>query len=431
MQLTHKNVIDIALVLIFYAGYQGGKYWFSNRFQEIGIALAMTMFLYAAVRLATSKQRISREGLSKPTIRWAWWFWTTPLLVFYLMVSPSLSFSLIEGSAFAPSFFGTREFLILFLAPAIYFIYKTGYPIERIERMFVLGLILIVFNYLFHYFRIDLPSAYFSSGYTSYLVTYDEWRGYRLKPPLIALVIITLYTLIRLVQKDRILKKIGWIILFCVIAYIWFLVKARSQMATVVLAVLLYPLFFSRPKRINFFILISPLAFFVLLTLGGVILEKFTQAEGAEVRASSYLIAIENIQKYPFFGYGQSSAYSKTYQDIFGKKFFPTDLGIIGITFKYGGIGAAIYVFYNLFILIRLMKVNWYYRFRHGRHNPVLWSLFVLFIAVSINLFLNPVLAMMQGLTSAAFALGLGACYLEEYKQENRVNHNRTTRKQC
>jgi len=183
---------------------RGGKYWFSNRFQEIGIALTLAIFLYAAIRLALSKQ----------PMRWAWWFWSTPLLVFYLMVSPSLSFSLIEATAFAPSFFGTREFLILFLAPAIYFIYKVGYPIERIERMFVIGLILIVFNYLFHYFRIDLPSAYFSSGYTSYLVTYDEWRGYRLKPPLIALVIITLYTLIRLVQKDKYLKKIGWIFLF-------------------------------------------------------------------------------------------------------------------------------------------------------------------------------------------------------------------------
>jgi len=164
------------------------------------------------------------------------------------------------------------------------------------------------------------------------------------------------------------------------------------------------------------------LDFFILLTLGSVILEKFTQAEGAEVRARSYFIAIDNIQKYPFFGYGQSSAYSKTYQDIFGKKFFPTDLGIIGITFKYGGIGAAIYIFYNIFILLRLMKVNWYYRYRYGRHNPVIWSLFVLFTAVSINLFLNPVLAMMQGLTSAAFAIGLGACYLEELKRDDAID---------
>jgi len=419
MRITHKSLIDIALVLILYAGFQGGKYWLSNRFQEIGIALAMTVFLYGAIQLAMNQNKRYKNEMcpNKPEIRWAWWFWTGPLLILYLMISPSLSFSLKENTAFAPSFFGTREFLILFLAPAIYFIYKSGYAIERLEKVFVISLIIVIFNYLFHYFRIDLESAYFSTGYTSYLVTYDEWRGYRLKPPLIALVLISLYSCIRLFQAKGWLKKLALIGLLLIIGYIWFLLKARSQMATVVLALILYPLFFSRPKRINFLILIGPLAIFILLTLGGLIINKLTQAEGAEIRGHSYSIAFKNIQKYPFFGYGQSSAYSKTYQDIFGRKFFPTDLGIIGITFKYGGIGAAIYLFFNIYIFLRLMRTNWYYGSVHRRHNPVLWSLFIVFIAVSINLFLNPVLAMMQGLTTAAFAMGLTACYRDESKQ--------------
>jgi len=409
MRISHKTLIDIAFIVIFYAGYQGGKYWFNNRFQEIGIALTLAVFLYGAVRVAMTNQ-LASEG-----IRWAWRFWTAPLLIFYLMISAALSFTLKEGTAFAPSFFATREFLILFLAPAIFFIYKSGYAIARIEKIVAVSLIIIVFNYLFHYFRIDLPSAYFSSGYTSYLVTYDDWRGYRLKPPLIALVIISLYTLLQILNYRKILRYIGWLIVLSAIAYIWFLIKARSQMATVLLALLLYPLFFSKPKRINFLILLGPLALFILLTLGGLILEKFTKAEGANVRAHSYNIALTNIKKYPFFGYGQSSGYSKTYQEIFGKKFFPTDLGIIGITFKYGFIGALIYLYFNFLIFWRLLKINWYYRYLHGRHNPIIWSLLLLFIAISINLFLNPVLAMMQGLTTAALAMGLTACYQDQY----------------
>jgi hypothetical protein len=407
MRIAFKNIIDLSLLLIFYAGFQGGKYFMNNRMQELGFAITLSIFLYAAIRLAY------QPGFKN----WSWWFWSAPLMVGYLMFSAALSFAFFAGTPLMPSLFGTREFIIIFLAPTIFFIYKLGYPIARIEKFFIIALVIIVLNYLFHYFRIDLPSAYFSTGYTSYLVTYDEWRGYRLKPPLIALVIMTLYTGFRLVQKDKdLLKTIGLIILAALIIYIWFLVKARSQMATIVLAVLLYPLFFSRPLRFNFFILAAPVVVLFIAMLGGLIVDKFFNAEGAEVRAASYATAFENIAKRPFFGHGQSSAYSLTYQDIFGKKFYPTDLGIVGTVFKYGLVGGFIYLFFNFFIFYRLIKFNWYYRYIHQRHNLVLWSLLVLTIAMSVNIILNPVLAMMQGLTFASFTIGLTSCYAEEYK---------------
>jgi hypothetical protein len=406
MRISIKTVIDLSLILIFYAGFQGGKYFINNRFQELGFAVTICLFFYAAVKLAYV-----------PSFKqWRIWFWSAPLLVLYLMISAALSFSLFAQASFGPSFFGTREFIIIFLAPTIFFIYKLGYPIERIEKMFVISLIIIIFNYLFWYFKIDLPSAYFSSGYTSYLVTYDEWRGYRLKPPLIALVIITLYTGFRLFQNTTVLKKAGFIILALLIGYIWFLVKARSQMATIALAVFLYPIFFSRPKRFNFFILAMPIILLLLVALGSLVVDKFLNAEGAEVRAASYEIAFDNIAKRPFFGHGQSSAYSLTYQDLFGKKFYPTDLGLVGTIFKYGLIGGLIYLFFNFYIFYKLIKFNWYYRYIHNRHNLVLWSLLILSVAITINLMLNPVLVMMQGLTFAAFAIGLTACYQEEYK---------------
>jgi len=406
MSVSIRNIIDISLIIIFYAGFQGGKYFLNNRMQELGFAITISLFIYCAIRLAHSQIKI----------KWAWWFWSAPMFILYLMISASVSFSLLADTAIAPSFFGTREFLIIILTPTIYFIYKLGYEIERLERIFVISLIIIVLNYLFHYFRLDLPSTYFSSGYTSYLVTYDEWRGYRLKPPLIALVIITLFTGFRICQNDGLLKNIFLIILACIIGYIWYLVKARSQMATIVLAVFIYPIFFSRPRRINLFILVAPLILLSIIALGSALVDKFMTAEGSEVRAHSYNIAFEGIHERPFFGHGQSSAYSKTYQDLYGKKFFPTDLGIVGITFKYGLIGAFIYLFFNFYIFHRLMRVNWYYRHINKRHNLVIWSLLVLSIAITINLLLNPVLAMMQGLTFASFAIGLTACYHDKYK---------------
>ena len=405
MKISIQRIIDISLIIIFYAGFQGGKYFLNNRVQELGFAVTIGLFLLGAIRLAyTMKASL-----------WRLWFWTAPMIIIYLMLSASLSFAFIAQVDILPSLFNSREFIILLLAPTLYFIYKLGYSLERLEKIFFISLIIIVFNYLFHYFRIDLVSAYFSTGYTSYLVVYDDWRGYRLKPPLMALVIISFYTLIRLFQQDKLINKIGLILLFCVIAYVWFLLKARSQMVTMALAILIYPLFFSRPKRISLFILAAPIVFIVVISIAELLVDKLMYAEGAEVRAKSYITATNNIKKYPLFGHGNSSAYSKTYQDIFGKKFFPSDLGLIGVTFKYGFIGLILYLSFNVYLFRQLMRLNWYYRYIHNRHNPLVWALFILLVAVSINVLLNPVLIMMQGLTTGAFVVGLVACYKEEY----------------
>jgi multisubunit Na+/H+ antiporter MnhB subunit len=190
---------------------------------------------------------------------------------------------------------------------------------------------------------------------------------------------------------------------------------ARSQMATMAMAMMLYPIFFSRPNRMNLFVLAGPLGLMLLIAVSDVLIDNFMNAEGAEVRAAAYKVAWENALELPVFGYGQSSGYSKTYQDIFGPKFFPDDLGLIGMTFKYGFIGLAMYIFFNFYVVARLLKANWYYRKHYGAHNPVLWSLFLLMTALSMNLILNPGLAYMQGLTTASFSIAITACYYEEF----------------
>ncbi len=398
-----KNIIDVTFILIFFAGFQGGKYFLNNRFQEIGIALTLGLFLYAAIKVAMSGQKE----------RWAWWFWSAPLLVLYTMGIASITFSVYSDTPTMLSFFATREFLIVFLAPAIYFVCKSGYPVKRLERILMISLVIIIFNYLFHYFRIDLQAAFFSSdGYMEYLITYDEWRGYRLKPPTFALFIITLYICMYLFQKKPLLKKCLWFLVLCIVSYIWFLIKARSQMATLALAMMVYPFLFSRPKRINILLLVAPIALSVIILVSGILIENFVNKD--RVRAKSFNTAIENIYKYPILGYGQGSNFGKNYQDIFGPKFFPSDLGIIGITFKYGFTGAFLYVFFNFFLFKRLIRANWYYRHRYQEHNPLIWALLIWITAMTINLILNPGLAYMQGLTTASIVMGLTACYQAE-----------------
>ncbi|MFK5892798.1 MAG: O-antigen ligase family protein [Pseudomonadota bacterium] len=410
MKINIKSILDISLIFIFYAGFQGGKYFFNNRVQELGIALAFMLFFYAA----------SKTALIKKDIYWSWWFWSAPLLIIYIMGLSSVVFSLNADTAILPSLFAAREFLIIILAPTLYYLFHLGYSLERFEKIFIISLIIVLANYLFHYWRIDLVSAYFSTGYMSYLVTFDEWRGYRLKPPTFALFLLTIYALLMLfkIKNSSLLKKVGWIILLCLSGYIWFLIKARSQMATLSLALLVYPLFFLRPNRINLLLLATPIGLFLLFSLGGFLVESFMNSNGGSIRSASYSLAWEQIKQHAILGYGQSSAYSKTYQDIFGAKFFPSDLGMVGITFKYGFIGVFIYIFYNFYIVRRLMRANWYYLYQHQHLNPLLMSLFILLIALTINLVLNPGLAYMQGLTVASVSIALTAAYNDINKQK-------------
>lgn len=402
-RISIRMLISAALLLILYAGFQGGKYFMNNRFQELGIALTFGLYFYGALFTAF----VDRD------IRWGWWFWSAPFLAGYVMLSSSIIFALNAGVGVFPSLFAAREFLIVFLAPTLYFLFRLGVTIEQLEQVFVASLVVIVFNYLFHYFRIDLEAAYFSTGYMSYLVTHDEWRGYRLKPPTFALLILSAYCPMRLVQPASTAQRLGLMVVFALVLYIWSLIMARSQMATLVLAMMLYPVFFSRPNRSNLLLLVLPMNIFLLLAMSGALIEGFMNAEGAEVRARSYLAAFEVIGEKPLLGYGQSSGYSKTYQDIFGPKFFPSDLGLVGVTFKYGFIGLGLYLFFHFFVAYRLLRVNWEYRRRYRQHNPVIWSMFILMTALTINLVLNPGLAYMQGLTTASWAIALTACHFE------------------
>jgi hypothetical protein len=404
VRISIQSIIGFLLILIFFAGYQGGKYFLNNRFQELGLALTFALFFYGAIYTA----------LTDRGIRWNWWFWSAPVLVGYIMLSSSLAFALNAGTGIMPSLFAAREFLIIFFAPTLYFLYRLGLPLARLEKLFVISLVIIIVNYIVSYHRVDLEAAYFSTGYMSYLVTYDEWRGYRLKPPTFALIILTCYALIRLVQRSRALEKLGMLIVLGMVGYVWSLIMARSQMATVVLSMMIYPLFLSRANRMNLVILVLPVGLMLLIGLSGFLVDSFMHAEGAEVRAKSYIQAWKTTMELPIFGYGQSSGYSKTYQDIFGPKFFPTDLGIIGTAFKWGFVVVALYLFFDFYVLLRLLKVNWAYRKHYGMHNPVIWSVLMMMTALSLNLILNPGLAYMQGLTTASFAIALTAGYYEQ-----------------
>ena len=413
MKLKISALIGLAFFIIFYTGFQGGRYFLANRIQELGLLLSLGLFVYSA--LLSALQVRARD------LRWNWWFFATLAFIAYTFFLPAWLFSQNASVPVLPSIMASREFLIIFFAPAIYFLYRMGYDLLSIERIFTFALVFLAFNYLFHFVRMDLVSAYFSTDPTiAGLVTFDPWRGYRLKPSSIALFTLSVLALIKLFSSRGALKTLVWLLVVIVVGYIWFLVKARSMAASLILAGLVYVLFFLRKQRLGMFFLSLPVMIMLVVTVTATVAGKLDNAssEGDGVRLKSYSIALDSIAKHPFLGFGQQSGYSKTEQDIFWYKFYSSDLGLIGTAFKYGLIGASLYIFFSVFIIQRLVRIIWLYRRVYGHNHALMVAICVVFIALFINILLNPALVYIPGLTLAAFSIGLTSAWQHKMQQQ-------------
>jgi hypothetical protein len=412
LSLSAEGLITFGLYLIFYTGFQGGRYFMDNRLQELGLMAAVGLFLYSAI--------VANLNIRDRDLRWNWWFFMTIGMVLYTFILPAYRFSVNAGVSMIPSVFASREFLIIFLSAAMWFLYRLGYPIEKFEKIFIVSLVILAFNYLFHYFRMDLRAAYFSSDYIlAALVTFDPWRGYRLKPSTTALFTLTLLAPYMLYLAKGLWKKIQWTIVLGVVGYIWALVQARSMAVTLIMGATMFPFFFSKRSRMGLFYFSIPmlLGMFIFL-IYTIVMHMLKGDENEQVRLRSLEIAWNSIQQTPFLGFGQQSNFTITEQEIFWYKFFSADLGLVGITFKYGFIGASVYVFMMFFLLQRVIRANWLYQRAYKRNNPIYFAILSVWLAYLINITLNPSLAFINGLTLAAFTIGLTACWKHRINTE-------------
>ena len=405
MNKAFTRKVDIAYVFIFYVGFQGGRYYLENRIQELSFVVVLTLFAFGAIKLA----------MQRADVKWGLWFWIPSLIISYPMIISSTTYYLNTGSNIFYSFFATREFLIIYLAPTIFYMYKLGYPIERLEKLFVISIIIAILNYLFFYLTLDLVALKWGSHlYMSQQITFDEWRGYRLKPPTAALYLATSYFLILMMYKLGSIKKFGVIIILSMVMFCWYIVVQRSQITMLILSTILYPILFSRPSRINVLIFVLPVVFLTILLFLGTLVEIFFEVD--KIRKETYRICLEIISEIPILGFGTASWKGITYQTVLGQYFYPSDSGFIGICFKYGILGGSIYLYILLLIVVRSVKTNWHYFFYKKKINPLLIALVIWVIGTSIN-FLVAELVFMQGIYMASFIIGLTACYRDKFSQ--------------
>jgi len=254
----------------------------------------------------------------------------------------------------------------------------------------------------------DLRAAFFSPDHTvSNLVTYDEWRGFRLKPPLFAIMVALLGAFMLLLQSRRAATILAALAVLGLAAYIWSIVMFRSTLATMILSMLLYPLLLSHRNRLQLVVVGAPLALVAVPVVAQMALTHFLQADGGNIRAKAFALAFEHIPRHFFLGAGEDSAYGDSYQDLVAPYFFPSDLGLVGTFYKYGLLGTLLYLFMHVKIWRSLWRAGLAHKAQHLRHNPLLWGLLIFFTAQTFNLALNPGLAYAQGITLGSLALAL------------------------
>ena len=178
----------------------------------------------------------------------------------------------------------------------------------------------------------------------------------------------------------------------------------RSTLATLLLSMLIYPIFLCARNRLHLVIVCLPLGLIALPVVAHLALAFFLDADGGSIRAKAFSLAFEHIPHHFLLGAGEDSAYGDSYQDLVARYFYPSDLGLIGTFYKYGLVGTILYLTMHGKIWLRLWQANIAFRARSGRHNPLLWGFLIFMTAQTFNLALNPGLAYAQGITLGALA---------------------------
>ena len=401
--LDLQPLICVLIFLAIFAGCQGGRYYMANRLQELGIFSALALMVLGTWRGFFQLDMASLKA----------WVVKPVSLVFGIMVVSSLAFYTNYGGNPLYSFFSAREFMLAFMGPGVYLLCRTGLPINVVERTVRFTLIALMLNYLFFYFTLDLKSLFFSTDHTlSNLVTYDDWRGFRLKPPLFAIMVGLMAALIGVGQSRRFLSWAISLSVMGIAIYIWSIVMFRSTLATMALAMCLYPVVFASKNRIPLVIVLSPLIILCIPAGFELMLDIFLGSDGGSLRKKAFELAFQQIPGHFLFGAGEDNAYGATYQDIVAPYFYPDDIGFIGTLYKYGAVGAFLYLYMHFKIWSRLWAANIQFTKIHGHLNPQLWAIFMWLTAMAFNLVLNPGLAYAQGITLASIGFALASLHL-------------------
>lgn len=409
MHIHLRSIVRFMLFVILFSGFRGGRYFFENRIQEIGIAFCVILFVYSSVMCALLVPR----SISK----WNVWTFSTVIIISYTMILPGIIFAVNNQVSAVPSIFASREFLFISTCPVLYFLYRIGYSLEFLEETILAALTSVMLLYLVLSFTLPLEQWYFGADrYKSALVSNDSWRGFRLLAPPASLQLCFFIYLYKLIYNT---KKLIWLLLLLATVIALWQYQSRSLFVAIPLGILFYTIFVRNYKHFPILLFGTPFLIFGLYLLGLQFFELLSvqSAAGEDARMPMYKIAFETILSKPFFGMGMSSYFSLTDSEIFNIWFHPVDIGIVGIAYRYGLIGAFLYFSFVLYLFALALKTNFIVTNKFRSTNAFIFAFICRMTADVFKYILSVDYIISEGIVLASVFIVLCYIYIEDARR--------------
>jgi len=329
-------------------------------------------------------------------------------------------FSQARGAPLLPSLLAQRFYVFYLLGPLVLLAWRAGAPQEEIEASFIAALYAAGFVYVVCYLALPL-ALYAESAEPTLrrLVQVDDWRGVRLKGPMFVFLLLFALEARRLLRPRGALPLLATLVALLGLLALFLVNVPRAHLAALAIAGALWPLFFAGPKRFRMGLAIAPL----FATLGAALLflvwddvaRTFEADPSFRVRMQTAYYALQTIGERPLLGIGQASYRSTSYHDLYGTNFYPSDIGMLGVWFRYGLVGVVGYVALGVTLLWGAARLA----HRPGApalHKALLFTLVVMHVISATS----PILISREGIAVAGLCFGLMAIDAERRRRGRR-----------
>jgi hypothetical protein len=317
------------------APFGGYNYDASGLIQPLSFACLLALYVSLLIRSP------ARAGDSLRTIG-------IPLLgIFGCAYIWSLIFAVNFDTDILPSLLSCRWWIYYLEAPIILMMYRGGCDTNTILRPIVISgcCVFLYWAYCYHTWDLEKIASDVNPEVRRLSRADAGLRGYRLIYPQYLFVFLLFYLGFSFRDKTAGLWKK---VIFLFLLFEWSLVYSRLATIIMAISIIFYLAVVRRrtssPTRLLFFIAALAVAA-ALITYIPVIMDFAQNDYSGIARLRTMDILIGNLGDHLVLGGGQASFQGLSYQSIYGAFFFPEDLGVMGILFRYGLIGTAIYLF--------------------------------------------------------------------------------------
>lgn len=320
-------------------------------------------------------------------------------------------FTLRTDGSLLPSVVSQRNYVSFLLGPVVYMLYLRGWRLADFQKVFLTSVLLsaaslAAYDVLFASRSLLLSGSFFQLrlGAVS-----EQSSMYRLLNTSILFLVV--YFGRRLLQTTDVPQLIFMLGTLSVSLGLLAISFPRGLLASVGGALILYAVFLARPGRAGLSFILLPIYGLIAGAMLPLFRDAFVARFGGEstyqTRVYASDVAWRSIREYPLFGVGSDSPQSLSFQDMYGH-FYPSDIGLLGVTFQFGLAGLVLYVLLAVWLCVGLLQLIWAYS---GKIEPkqatFLWALFIVCLSFLVASPTQARFIYSTGLPIGAFAWGI------------------------